>query len=83
MCCGELSIFLKNFGLSIISYNYCKTLYVPFTIKQQKSMAGTQDFPKNQKEIQEKYKNNRQKAQEEIYKLYGKEGVKRQAAVLR
>ena len=68
---------LKDFGLSIIVFTIIVRLCMfPFTIKQQKSMAGTARLSKKQKEIQEKYKNNRQKAQEEIYKLYEKEGVK-------
>ena len=68
---------LKDFGLSIIVFTIIVRLCMfPFTIKQQKSMAGTARLSKKQKEIQEKYKNNRQKAQEEISKLYEKEGVK-------
>ena len=65
---------LKDFGLSIIVFTIIVRLCMfPFTIKQQKSMAGTARLSKKQKEIQEKYKNNRQKAQEEISKLYEKD----------
>ncbi len=68
---------LKDFGLSIIVFTIIVRLCMfPFTIKQQKSMAGTARLSKKQKEIQEKSKNNRQRAQEEISKLYEKEGVK-------
>ncbi len=68
---------LKDFGLSIIVFSLIvKILMFPFSLKQQKSMASTSRLSKKQKEIQEKYKNNRQKAQEEMAKLYEKEGVK-------
>lgn len=68
---------LKDFGLSIIVFTLIiKLLLFPFSIKQQKSMAGTARLSKKQKELQEKYANNRQKLQEEMAKLYEKEGVK-------
>lgn len=68
---------LKDFGLAIIVFTIIvKACVFPFSIKQQKSMAGTARLQKKQKEIQEKYANNRQKANEEIQKLYEKEGVK-------
>ncbi len=69
--------FLKDFGLSIIVFTIIvKACLFPFSVKQQKSMAGTARLNKKQKEIQEKYANNKQKAQEEVQKLYEKEGVK-------
>lgn len=68
---------LKDFGLAIIVFTIIvKACVFPFSIKQQKSMAGTARLQKKQKEIQEKYANNKQKANEEIQKLYEKEGVK-------
>lgn len=68
---------LKDFGLAIIVFTIIvKVCVFPFSIKQQKSMAGTAKLQKKQKEIQEKYANNKQKANEEIQKLYEKEGVK-------
>lgn len=69
--------FIQNFGLSIIVFTIIiKAVLIPFSIKQQMSMAKTSKLSKKQKEIQEKYANNRQKAQEEMAKLYEKEGVK-------
>ena len=69
--------FIQNFGLSIIVFTIIiKAVLIPFSIKQQKSMAKTSKLQKKQKEIQEKYANNRQKMQEEMNKLYEKEGVK-------
>ncbi|HCI59686.1 MAG TPA: hypothetical protein DE313_02585 [Ruminococcus sp.] len=68
---------LKDFGLSIIVFTVIvKLVLFPFSVKQQKSMAGTARLSKKQKELQEKYANNRQKLQEETSKLYEKEGVK-------
>lgn len=68
---------LKDFGLSIIVFTVIvKLILFPFSVKQQKSMAGTARLSKKQKELQEKYANNRQKLQEETSKLYEKEGVK-------
>lgn len=68
---------LKDFGLSIIVFTLIvKLILFPFSVKQQKSMAGSARLSKKQKELQEKYANNRQKLQEETSKLYEKEGVK-------
>lgn len=68
---------LKDFGLSIIVFTLIvKLVLFPFSVKQQKSMAGTARLNKKQKELQEKYGNNREKYSEELNKLYEKEGVK-------
>lgn len=68
---------IQNFGLSIIVFTIIiKAVLLPFSVKQQKSMAKTSKLQKKQREIQEKYANNRQKAQEEMAKLYEKEGIK-------
>lgn len=67
---------LKDFGLAIIVFTVIiKLVLFPFSVKQQKAMAGNARLQKKQKEIREKYKNNQQKAQEEISKLYEKEGI--------
>lgn len=67
---------IKDFGLSIIVFTIIvKLCLFPFSVKQQKSMAGTARLSKKQKEIREKYANNPQKAQEEMQKLYDKEGI--------
>ncbi len=66
----------KNFGVSIIFFTIIiRMIIFPFSIKQQKSMASTARLQKKQKEIREKYANNRQKQNEEMQKLYQKEGV--------
>ncbi len=67
----------RNFGLAVIVFTLIvKLAMFPFSVKQQKSMAGNARLSKKQKELQEKYANNRQKYSEELNKLYEKEGVK-------
>ncbi|MED9968993.1 MAG: YidC/Oxa1 family membrane protein insertase [Ruminococcus sp.] len=67
----------QNFGIAIIVFTIIvKAVLLPFSVKQQKSMAGSSRLAKNQKELREKYGNNRQKLQEEMNKLYEKENVK-------
>ena len=67
---------VQNYGIAIIIFAIlAKIVLFPFSIKQQKSMANNQRLQKKQREIQEKYKNNKQKANEEMQKLYAKEGV--------
>ena len=66
----------QNFGVSIILFTLIvRFILFPFSVKQQKSMANTARLQKKQQEIREKYANNRQKANEEMQKLYEKEGV--------
>ena len=73
---GAFYIF-KNFGIAIIVFTIIvKAALFPFSLKQQKSMAGSARMAKKQKELREKYGNNREKLQEEMNKLYEKEGVK-------
>ncbi len=56
-------------------YHYRKAGAVPFSIKSQRSMASQPKLSVKQKELQEKYGNNREKYSEELMKLYEKEGV--------
>ena len=71
-----LFFIFKNFGVSIIFFTIIiKFVLFPFSVKQQKSMANNARLQKKQKEIREKYANNKQKANEEMQKLYQKEGV--------
>ena len=73
---GAFYVF-KNFGIAIIVFTIIvKAALFPFSLKQQKSMAGSARMAKKQQELREKYGNNRQKLQEEMNKLYEKEGVK-------
>ena len=68
------SIF-GNFGVSIIFFTlFTRLLLFPLTIKQQKSMAGMQRLQPKMKELQEKYGNDKARYNEEVQKLYQREG---------
>lgn len=61
---------VKNFGVSIILFTLIvKAAMLPLAIKQQKNTAKSAIFAPKVKEIQDKYKNNREKQQEEMMKL--------------
>ncbi len=67
---------VKNFGISIIIFTLIvKLLLLPFSIKQQRSMASNARFQKKQREIMERYGKDRMGAQVEIQKLMEKENV--------
>ena len=67
---------VQNFGIAIIVFTLIfRAILFPSSIKQQKSMAKNASLQAKQREIREKYANNKQKANEEIQKLYAKEGV--------
>lgn len=66
----------QNFGIAIIVFTLIfRAILFPSSIKQQRSMAANASLQAKQKEIKEKYANNKQKQNEEIQKLYEKEGV--------
>lgn len=65
-----------NFGVAIIIFTILTRLLIfPTSIKQQKSMAANARLQAKQKELKEKYGNNKAKYNEEVQKLYSKEGV--------
>jgi YidC/Oxa1 family membrane protein insertase len=65
-----------NFGVSIIILTILiRVVLLPLGIKQIKSMQAMQSIQPKIKEIQKKYKGNKQKAQEETMKLYKEAGV--------
>lgn len=66
----------QNFGIAIIVFTLIfRAILFPSSIKQQKSMAANASLQAKQREIKEKYGNNKAKYNEEIQKLYAKEGV--------
>lgn len=68
------SIF-NNYGVAIILFTIVvKLLMFPLSIKQQKSMAANSRLAQKQQEIREKYANDPKKMQDEVQKLYDKEG---------
>lgn len=74
---------VKNFGIAIILFTIIvKLLLLPFSIKQQRSMAANARFQKKQKEIMERYGKDRLGAQMEIQKLMQKDNVSMSAGCL-
>ncbi len=74
---------VKNFGIAIIIFTLIvKLILLPFSVKQQRSMAANARFQKKQKEIYEKYGKDRLGAQMEIQKLMQKENVSMTAGCL-
>lgn len=67
---------IPNYGIAIIFTTIIiKILLFPFTKKSYISMGRMRDLQPQIKEIQEKYKDNQQKAQQAQMELYKKEGV--------
>lgn len=61
---------VQNYGLAIIIFTILtKLLLLPLTIKQQKSLAKTQELQPLMQELQRKYGNDQQKFAEEYQKL--------------
>jgi YidC/Oxa1 family membrane protein insertase len=67
---------IPNYGVAIIILTLgIRVLLLPLAVKQIRSMHAMQAVGPKQKEIQRKYKGNRQKIQEETMRLYKEEGV--------
>ena len=68
--------FIPNYGLSIIALTVLTRLVLlPLGIKQIRSMQNMQAIQPKVKAIQQKYKGNRQKQNEEVMKVYQEAGV--------
>lgn len=67
---------IPNYGFAIIILTLLiKLILLPFTIQQLKSMSKTQAITPELKALQNKYKDDPKKAQEEQMKLYKKYGI--------
>ena len=65
----------QNYGIALVFFTIVvKLLLFPLLIHQQKSMAKNARMSKKQQEIRQKYAGDTKKANEEIQKLYEKEG---------
>jgi membrane protein insertase, YidC/Oxa1 family, C-terminal domain len=65
-----------SYGIAIILLTVIiRILLYPLTVKQVESMKAMRELGPKLKELQEKYKNNKTKQQEEIAALYKKSGV--------
>ncbi|MBN1295957.1 membrane protein insertase YidC [bacterium] len=68
--------YLKNYGLSIILITICvKLILFPLSQKQMNSMKKMQTIQPQMKAIQEKYRKEPQKQQQELSRLYKEHGV--------
>lgn len=68
--------FIQNYGVSIILFSILlKLILLPLSIKQQKTMKKTAKIQVKVKEIQEKYKNDQIKMNQEMMDLYKKENM--------
>lgn len=67
---------VHNYGFAIILFTiFTRILLYPLGVKQQKSSARMAQFQPKILALQKKYKNNKQKLQEEQMKLYEQEGM--------
>ena len=67
---------VQNYGLAIIIFSVLlKLLLLPLTIKQQKTMKKTAKIQAKVKELQEKYKNDQTRMNQEMMELYKKENM--------
>ena len=67
---------VQNYGLAIIIFSVLlKLLLLPLSIKQQKTMKKTAKIQVKVKELQEKYKNDQMRMNQEMMDLYKKENM--------
>jgi YidC/Oxa1 family membrane protein insertase len=75
-CLAQIYDLVPNYALAIIILTLLiRILLLPFGIKQIKSMQHMQALQPKIKELQRRFKNNKQKQQEETMKLYREAGV--------
>ena len=80
---SKLGEVLGNFGLAIIALTVIiKMLFFPLYNKQYKSQAKMKKVMPEVKKLQERYKDDRMKMQQEMMALYKKEGVNPAAGCL-
>ena len=65
-----------SYGLALVLFTLAvKIVLLPFQLKSKKSMVRMSRFQPKIQEIQKKYANNQQKANEELQRLYTEEGI--------
>ena len=65
-----------NYPLAVICFTvFIRLMMVPFDLKSRKASAKMARLSKKQTELQKRYKNNKEKRNEELAKLYQKEGA--------
>ncbi|HIQ81307.1 MAG TPA: YidC/Oxa1 family membrane protein insertase [Candidatus Scatavimonas merdigallinarum] len=69
-------MLVHDYGIAIVLFTlFLKIIFFPTSIKQQKSMAANARLAAKQRELQKKYGNDKAKLNEEVSKLYQKEGI--------
>lgn len=72
----KLYELVNNYGLAIILFTlFSKVILLPFAMKSKKSMLRMSAFQPKMKAIEEKYKNDKDRYNQEIQKLYKEEKV--------
>ena len=67
---------LADFGIAIIAFTLLvRMVMIPLTVKQSRQIKAMSALQPLMKEIQEKYKGDRQRASQETMKLYRENGV--------
>ncbi|MFW6237610.1 MAG: YidC/Oxa1 family membrane protein insertase [Halanaerobiales bacterium] len=75
--------YVNNYGLAIILFTLIiKFLLYPLTAKQTRSMKAMQDLQPEMEKIKEKYKDDKEKQQQEIMSLYRENNVNPAAGCL-
>jgi YidC/Oxa1 family membrane protein insertase len=70
-CLGTLRDYTGSTGLAIIIFTVIlKTILLPLTVKSIRSTAGMQELQPKMKELQKKYKDDRQRLSQEMMQLY-------------
>ena len=70
------SVFFSNFGVAIILFTVIvRAGMIPLSIKQSRSMKAMTSVQPKMKDLQERYKNDRQKLSQETMKLYREHGI--------
>ena len=65
-----------NYPLAVICFTiFIRLMMVPFDLKSRKASAHMARLSKKQAELQKRYKNNKEKLNDELAKLYQKEGA--------
>ena len=76
---GALAAFfaiVQNYGVAIILLTIAvRLILLPLSIKQIRSMRALQELQPQMKEIQEKYKNDRERMQREMMSFYQEHGI--------
>ena len=76
--------FFNSYGVALILFTLLvKIILFPFSLKAKKSMIQTNMLSGQMRKLQKQYANNQAKYNEELQKLYAREGVNPTSGCLR